>query len=349
MRSARAERLECRYLCAAQPNLAPLAPTIVEPVSDGSVVSGVDVHMVTAPFSDPNPVDVHRSSDWEIRRASNNRLVWRTRRLTTDNGKVHVHFGDGRFVGPMRRLAELPPDTDFVLRVRHRDSSRRRHSFSPWSLRTFHTAGAIEPLPGAPDWTVDQPGYKVERLAVQFAAGEGEFRLPVNIAFVPESLHGPHSSDPLLYVTELYGAIRVVTNDYTVHTYAANLLNYDPTGPFPGDGEQGLAGLAIDPGSGDLFVTMLYDDNPSDALDHRYPKVTRLHSTDGGRTAATISDVLTMPGEQQGTSHQIANAPSGPTASCTSTTATAWRCPRRRSTWTYSGEKSCGWSWTAAP
>jgi glucose/arabinose dehydrogenase len=309
---ATTERLESRRLLAAQPNLPPAAPTIREPDAEGAVINGADVHMVTAPFSDPNPGDVHRSTDWEIRLASTNRLVWRARRLTTDTGKVHVHFGDGRFVGALRRKTELPPDTDVVLRVRHRDFSRKSQSYSAWSIRHFHTAGAIVPLPGAPDWTVDQPNYKVERLPVQFPTGEGAFRLPVNIAFVPQALHGPHPGDPLFYVTELYGNVRVVSNDYTVRTYAANLLNYDATGDFPGDGEQGLAGLAVDPASGDLFVSMLYDDNPADSIANRFPKVERLHSTDGGRTAAAVTDVRAMPGEQQGTSHQVSNVSIGP-------------------------------------
>ena len=51
-------------------------------------------------------------------------------------------------------------------------------------------------------WVTHQPGYVVEVVA------EG-FRLPVNIAFVPEP--GPAPDDPLFYVTELYGTIRVVS------------------------------------------------------------------------------------------------------------------------------------------
>lgn len=113
-------------------------------------------------------------------------------------------------------------------------------------------------------------------------------------------------------MTELYGKVRVVSNDYTVRTFASGLLNYDATEPFPGSGEQGLTGLVIDPSSGDLFVSMLYDDDPTDAAANRYPKVTRLRSTDGGRTAATRTDILKMPGEQQGQSHQISNLSFGP-------------------------------------
>ena len=58
----------------------------------------------------------------------------------------------------------------------------------------------------APAWIV-RPGYVVELVATGF-------RLPVNIAFVPNP--GPNPSDPLFYVAELYGSIKVVRNDGTV-------------------------------------------------------------------------------------------------------------------------------------
>lgn len=290
-------------------NRAPRAPAISEPAADGQVVSGADVHMVTAAFSDPDPGDTHRSTDWAIVRRSNNEVVWRADGVTDAAGLLHVHFGDGRFVNSLAGRTELPPDTDFALLVRHRDN---RGTPSPWSRRLFRTAPQIAPPPNASDWTVDQPGYKVERVPVTFPSGEGQFRLPVNIAFVPPALHRLGPSDPLFYVAELYGQVRVVSNDYTVRTYASGLLNYDPTGPFPGRGEQGLTGLLIDPASGDLFVSMLYDDNPADAVANRFPKVTRLHSTDGGLTASSQRDVLQMPGEQQGQSHQVSNLSFGP-------------------------------------
>jgi glucose/arabinose dehydrogenase len=150
---------------------------------------------------------------------------------------------------------------------------------------------------GAPvPWEVLQPGYEVEIVATGF-------QLPVNIAFVPNP--GDQPKDPLYYVTELYGNIKVVTRDGTVLNYASGLLNFDPTGNFPGSGEQGLAGIAIEPASGDLFVGMLYDAAPPDGP--HYPKVVRLHSADGGLSASTQTTVLDMPGEVQGTSHFISN------------------------------------------
>ena len=89
-------------------------------------------------------------------------------------------------------------------------------------------------------------------------------------------------------MTELYGKVRVVTNDYTVHTYATGLLNYDPTGPFPGSGEQGLTGLAIDPSERRPVRQHALRRQPArTTVANRFPKVDRgLHSTDGGLTAA---------------------------------------------------------------
>ena len=44
---------------------------------------------------------------------------------------------------------------------------------------------------------------------------------------------------PFLYVAELYGSIKVVSRGGAVSAYASNLLNFDPTGAFPGLGREG--------------------------------------------------------------------------------------------------------------
>jgi glucose/arabinose dehydrogenase len=179
---------------------------------------------------------------------------------------------------------------------------------SPTASRTFRTAAATTPVPGAGTWIV-QEGYAVEP-----AATPGAFGLPVNIAFVPNP--GPNPTDPLFYVTELYGSIKTVARNGQVSTYASGLLDYNPSGPFPGAGEQGLSGIAVDPASGDLFVAMLWNNGTSDATrgaaNLHYPKVERLHSTDGGRTMATRALLLNMQPETQGQSHQISNVSFGP-------------------------------------
>lgn len=152
-------------------------------------------------------------------------------------------------------------------------------------------------------WDARQERFKVE----VFADG---FQLPVNIVFVPNP--GPNPSDPFLYVTELYGQIKVVTRDRTVSTYASGLLDFSPTGAFPGSGEQGLSGIAVDPLTGDVYASMLHADvnNPS----VHFPKIDRFTSNDGGRTAANRITILDMLNEPQGQSHQISNltiAPDG--------------------------------------
>jgi glucose/arabinose dehydrogenase len=155
---------------------------------------------------------------------------------------------------------------------------------------------------GAPvPWTVAQPGFRVEVVATGF-------QLPVNIAFVP--VPGPGPTDPFYYVTELYGTIKVVLRNGTVQNYATGLINFNPTGAFPGSGEQGLTGLAIEPATGDVFAAMLYDSAPPNGA--HYPKVVRFHSIDGGRTANTQTIVRAFPGETQGQSHQISNLSIGP-------------------------------------
>jgi glucose/arabinose dehydrogenase len=137
-----------------------------------------------------------------------------------------------------------------------------------------------------------QPGYVVE----QFASG---FKLPVNIAFV----QNPTPNGPYFYVTELDGKIKVVKQNHTVSDYATGAVNYANTQIFPGSGEQGLTGIVVEPVTGDVFASMLYQA----ANGEHYPKVVRFHSTDGGFTAATQTTILDMAGELQGPSHQISN------------------------------------------
>src|SRR5262249_39913558 len=88
------------------------------------------------------------------------------------------------------------------------------------------------------------------------------------------------------------------------------LLNFNPTGAFPGSGEQGLTGIAIDPATGDLFCGMLYDAAPP--IGPHYPKIVRFHSTDGGQTAATQTIIRDMVGETQAQYPQTSNFSLGP-------------------------------------
>src|SRR5205085_4776125 len=76
----------------------------------------------------------------------------------------------------------------------------------------FSTLARGAPVP----WAILQPGYRVDVIATGF-------QLPVNIAFVPNP--GTQPTSPIFYVTELYGAVKVVRRDGMIGTYASGLLN----------------------------------------------------------------------------------------------------------------------------
>ena len=145
----------------------------------------------------------------------------------------------------------------------------------PAAAPVFDSPVTEPPVP----WAVRQPGFRVDR----FASG---FQLPVNIAFAPAP--GPSADAPLFYVSELYGSVKVVTRNGTVSDYATDLLNFDPTGAFPGSGEKGVTGIVVDPGSGDVFVSSIFA--VAGVTDFHFPEVMRLRSDDGGRTASARDD-----------------------------------------------------------
>jgi glucose/arabinose dehydrogenase len=276
---------------------SPPNPAIIEPVTDGQEVHPADVHMEVEIPAEPED-DV--CTDWEIRTADLSKVAWQAP-CATGVLAHHIHLGDGDFLitHPL-----TPPGLDYgssyVLRARFHDDDGE---IGDWSVRTFRTYPPSSPGGGIP-WTPLQPGYVVDEVA-------GGLQLPTDIALVPNP--GPGPRDPLLYITELYGKIKVISRDGTVSDYATGLLNFPPTGDFPGSGELGLTGIVVDPGSGDVFASLLYDSDPSAAVGDLYPKVIRFHSEDGGLTpAGPPTTVLDMPGEPESPSHQISNLSIGP-------------------------------------
>ncbi len=128
--------------------------------------------------------------------------------------------------------------------------------------------------------------------------------LPMNIAFVPNP--GPNAGDPYFYVTSLYGEILMVQRDFQKQVYASNLLNFDPRST-PKLDEIGVDGIAVDPVTGDVFATIPYDQNGT-----YYNKVVRFHSTDGGRTAATQTAILSdIPVTTSHFAHAVTIGPDG--------------------------------------
>lgn len=165
-----------------------------------------------------------------------------------------------------------------------------------------HAPGFERIARGAPvPWTVRQRGFVVEKVV-------GGLQLPVNLAFVPQP--GGGADDPLFYVAELYGTVQAVTRSGQLREVANNLLDIPPTGHFPGSGESGLVGLAVDPESGDLFATAVYwPDRSFFSLD---PRVLRLRMSADGLHAESVEMVKGFPGETQSPSHQISNITIGP-------------------------------------
>lgn len=163
----------------------------------------------------------------------------------------------------------------------------------------FSTIARSTPVP----WTTHQPGFQVDVAATGF-------QLPIGIAFVPNP--GSQTNSPVFYVAELYGIIKVVTRDGTVSDYATGLLNFNPTGAFPGSGELGVCGILVEPASGDVLASTVRSVVSGNDSTNKFPVVLRFHSNDGGLTAATTNTVLGMTNEVQGAAHQVSHLSLGP-------------------------------------
>jgi hypothetical protein len=83
------------------------------------------------------------------------------------------------------------------------------------------------------------------------------YRFPTSIAVVPNP--GTDPRDPLYFVTELQGTIKVVTNDRTVHIFARVPAPVTDTLPAA-EAEVGLAGICLEPRRGYVFATYAYRD-----------------------------------------------------------------------------------------
>jgi glucose/arabinose dehydrogenase len=281
----------------AASNSPPATPRITEPSVNGQIAHPGDVHMETSPFSDPDAGNTHVCTDWEIRASSaSGEVAWQSPCNTEQ--KIHVHLGDGSFVNSYAGKTELNYDTNYVLLARHKDSSGDPATeWSSWGTRSFRTSSLPPPGTSTP-WTLKQSGFEIDVVATGF-------KLPVNIAFLPNP--GTEPSSPYFYVTELYGTIKVVSRDGTVSDYIRGVLNYQPSGKFPGSGEQGMTGIVVEPATGDVFASMLY----LAANGQHYAEVRRFHSNHGGSVAGSSQRILNIP-ENFGSSHQISNVSIGP-------------------------------------
>jgi glucose/arabinose dehydrogenase len=86
------------------------------------------------------------------------------------------------------------------------------------------------------------------------------YHFPTAIAFVPEP--GSDPKDPLYFVTELRGQVKVITNDRSIYTFAKDFFQLKPEQELPEvEGETGLAGICLAPEQGYMFVTFAYQDS----------------------------------------------------------------------------------------
>jgi hypothetical protein len=106
------------------------------------------------------------------------------------------------------------------------------------------------------DWRSD---WSVRRGFTITIDSEG-YQLPTSIAFVPRP--GPGPKDPLYFVTELRGTVKVITNDRSVLTFAKDFFTLRPAPAFSlaNSPEVGLTGICLEPQRGYVFVTFAYHD-----------------------------------------------------------------------------------------
>lgn len=289
------------------------------PVCSGTGSSGDSLAAPTgwvAPGADADPTflhleltdaansDLHASSDFEVWSADGSERVWSANGITAPN-RYHVHGPDGTFENSRAGTGQLAHDTQYQARVRYKDTSGSYTQWSDWRVFTTRSAdtggsgGSDEPQVSG-DWQAPD-GYVVE----EFASG---FDVPVHVAAAPAGMYDdlPDYREPWLYVTELYGTVKVVFKDGSTAVFADDLLNFDPFGSITGGGQMGLVGLYVDESTGDVFVSTVY---MNDAEEIRGKVVRFAASSDG----STYTDKTTISDDwPSAPSHQVQQVTRGP-------------------------------------
>lgn len=131
------------------------------------------------------------------------------------------------------------------------------------------------------------------------------YQYPTSIAFIPHP--GKNPKDPLYFVTELRGKVKVVTNDRTVQVFAENFFQAKPDTELPSaSAEFGMAGVCLDPVHGYVFVTFSY--RGGDKL--LYNNIVRFSTKPGtfsSKPSAQLEIKDVFSSEEAGVSHQIGN------------------------------------------
>jgi hypothetical protein len=86
------------------------------------------------------------------------------------------------------------------------------------------------------------------------------YRFPTSVAFVPRPGSAP--KDPLYFVSELRGALKVVTNDRSVHVFAKDFFRLQLPYELPNmRAEIGIGAVCLDPEHGYVFASFAYQDD----------------------------------------------------------------------------------------
>lgn len=120
-------------------NRAPNAPVILSPPADGWAVSDWNDPVLSVEFfSDPDSGQTQEAAEWEIWLTSASQLIWYSS-STSPAFFLTNRLSNGVFTGSHIGLGHLLPDLDYMLRVRHKDSSGATNAWGPWAERYFNT------------------------------------------------------------------------------------------------------------------------------------------------------------------------------------------------------------------
>ena len=145
------------------------------------------------------------------------------------------------------------------------------------------------------DWGV-APGFSIS------SDTEG-YAFPSAIAFVPDP--GPGPKDPLYFVTEIRGTVKVVTNDRSVYTFAKDIVRSRPPEELPAlVAETGMAGLYLEPTKGYVYVSFAYRDE-SDQLRNNIVRFQSVPEVFSLEPTSSIAFTEIFADEASDQSHQI--------------------------------------------
>ncbi len=245
------------------------APFWIEPSQGLTGVTPDSFHLNVLPPVDDSAI---QGVEWEIWRGAEK--VWSLSSAGAE--KYHVHSPDGTFQGSLAGKTSFEYLTTYKARVRYTGAS-----ISPWAEWRYFTTRQQPPQGSAAKRWNAAPGFKVEL----FATG---LDVPVHLAAAPKLYnHLPLNKQPFLYVTELYGKVKVIYTDGSSSVYADNLLNFEPFGSITGGGQMGVIGLYVEPLTGDLFVSTVYVENGSVKN-----KVLRFQTNADGDSYDSVSTVI---------------------------------------------------------